>query len=83
VGTSGTGPAGRRGRRPFENLAVQPTRNSTTVINGRTYTGHVLDQMQNRGVISPSVIENAIRTGTQYPGRDPGTTLIVDPINRI
>jgi RHS repeat-associated protein len=47
--------------------------NQPTTINGRTYTGHALDQMQGRGMV-PSVVENAINNPiTVIPGNTPGT----------
>ena len=62
---------GFSGHRGFElknldihEIGLQKTRNTATVINGRTYTGHALDQMQNRGLQS-QVIENAIKTGNK------------------
>ena len=33
--------------------------NTPTVINGRAYSGHALDQMQGRGLV-PSIAENTI-----------------------
>ncbi|WP_139334007.1 DUF4258 domain-containing protein [Acidiphilium rubrum] len=34
-------------------------------INGREFSGHALDQMQNRG-IPPSAVENAIKPGNLF-----------------
>jgi filamentous hemagglutinin len=56
-------------------------RNEASWINGRYYTGHALDQMQNRGVV-PSVVENALSTGAQFPTRA-GTTGFYDAVNKI
>jgi len=55
---------GYKGRKGFElkNLKIQPVRNKNAIINGREYSGHALDQMQNRGLM-PTVIEDAIRSG--------------------
>ena len=47
-------PVGRSGN-PME---VAPY-NTPTVINGRAYSGHALDQMQGRGLV-PSIVENTI-----------------------
>lgn len=53
-----TGFSGSRGN-PLENPVFQPSRNTPAIIGDRTFTGHALDQMQNRG-IPPSVVEDAI-----------------------
>jgi RHS repeat-associated protein len=66
---------------PLNNAPFQPLRNDPATINGTNYSAHALDQMENRGY-TPSVIENAIRTGEQYPTRD-GTTGFYDPINNV
>jgi hypothetical protein len=79
--SGGTGPMGRRGT-PIGNHPAQNPLNSSTIINGRTYTGHALDQTQNRG-ITPSVVENAINTGRRVSGKLPGTTEIIDNTNNI
>ncbi len=42
-------------------------------INGRYYTGHALDRMQERGLV-PSVVEETIKVGFATPSRD-GTTV--------
>ena len=80
-GGAGTGFSGRRG---FElrNSPLQPVRNPPTTINGRSFLGHALDQMQNRG-IPPSVVENAIRTGRQAADPIPGRIRHYDPINNV
>jgi len=49
------------------------TPNQPTTINGIRFTGHSLDEMQSRGIISPTavidVIQNpAIRTAGNTPG---------------
>jgi RHS repeat-associated protein len=62
-------PVGRSGQ-PLKVVS----KNIPTMINGRKFTGHALDQMQSRGIISPTAvidaIENAART---RPGNRPGT----------
>ncbi|MCW5746787.1 MAG: DUF4258 domain-containing protein [Alphaproteobacteria bacterium] len=65
----------------LRNAPYQATRNSATTIGGRQYSGHALDQMQNRGIM-PSVVENTIRTGTAFPTRA-GTTGYYDAVNNI
>ncbi|WP_249979048.1 DUF4258 domain-containing protein, partial [Vreelandella olivaria] len=55
-----------------ENPSYQPRRNDAAAIGGRTYSGHALDRMQDRG-ITPSVVEDAIRNGQSYPSRGEAT----------
>lgn len=80
--TKGAG-TGFRGSKGFElsNAPYQAVRNSPTTIGGRQYSGHALDQMQNRGLM-PSVVENTIRTGTTFPTRA-GTTGYFDAANNV
>ena len=59
----------------------QTRRNSPTTINGRDYSGHALDRMQDRG-IPPSAVENAIKNGTKTP-QNGGKTKHYDPINNV
>jgi RHS repeat-associated protein len=67
---SPSAPVGRVARGP---MTVQsPGTNSPDIINGREYTGHALDRMQQRGLV-PSVIEDTIQQGTVTPGRKVGT----------
>jgi RHS repeat-associated protein len=61
-------PIGRRGNP----MNVPRGTNSCTDIQGRTYTGHALDQMQGRGVL-PSVVEDTIATGNQSSSYDDAT----------
>ena len=75
-----TGVLGRSGE-PLVNAAIQPLRNQATTISGRQFTGHALDQMQNRGFM-PSVVENTIRQGTSFPTRA-GTTGFYDAVNNV
>ncbi len=63
-------------------LGLVVVRNAPEVIGGRSFSGHALDQMQNRGLM-PSVVENAIQTGTQFAGKTPGTVGYFDPVNKI
>ncbi|MFV2070986.1 MAG: polymorphic toxin-type HINT domain-containing protein, partial [Pirellulales bacterium] len=79
-----TGATGFSGRRGFElgNHPLQPVRNAPTTINGRRFSGHALDQMQNRG-IPPSVVRNAIENGRPFAGNRPNTQGFFDPVNRI
>jgi hypothetical protein len=52
------------------------------VVNGIDYSGHAFDQMRNRGLV-PSVVENALRTGTRTPGNTPGTQVVTDSVNSV
>jgi len=54
------------------NPPYQPVQNTPGSVNGIDYSGHAFDQMRNRGLV-PSVVENALRTGTRTPGNTPGT----------
>jgi Domain of unknown function (DUF4258) len=52
-------------------MEVAPGTNKPTTINGIDYSGHALDQMQERGLV-PSVVQNTIENGTIFAtlGRD-------------
>jgi hypothetical protein len=80
AGTEATGYLGRSGNE-LKNAPYQTTRNVPEQINGREYSGHALDQMQNRGIM-PSVVENTIGTGVRYSTRV-GTTGFYDSINNV
>lgn len=68
---------GRSGN-PMENFPKKITQNTPTVIDGVKFTGHALDQMRNRGVISPTAVLDVIRNPLKViPGNQPGTTLYV------
>jgi hypothetical protein len=66
-------------RAPLTNAPYQPARNVGGEVAGRQYSGHAFDQMQNRGIM-PSVVDNAIRTGTPFPTRA-GTSGFYDAAN--
>jgi len=77
-------PVGRRGS-PLNNTPMNPPgvpRNSDSIIGGRRFTGHALDEMQNRG-IPPSVVEDAIVNGIQSQDPIPGRQRSFSPDNRI
>ncbi len=67
---------------PLDYAPYQRIRNESTLINGRKYTGHALDRMQDRGFM-PSVIENTINTGRVSPADFPGGLEYYDPVNKI
>jgi filamentous hemagglutinin len=75
---------GFKGRKGFElvNHPLQPVRSVATTINGRRFSSHALDQMQNRG-IPPSVVQNAIEHGISSLGNKPGTQIFTDMVNKI
>jgi len=70
-------PVGRSGNP----MSVPGPQNVRTVINGREYSGHALDQMQGRGFV-PSVVEDTIQQGTTFPARA-GTTGVYDAVNNV
>lgn len=76
-----TGFKGRKGHE-LKNSAYQKTRNSDGVISGREYSGHALDQMQNRGIMSSSV-ENAVKFGKRSADPIPGRVRYVDMENKV
>lgn len=59
----------------------QRVRNEPAVVGDRSYSGHALDRMQDRGVM-PSVVEHAIQNGVATPSRG-GTTIFFDSSNNI
>jgi hypothetical protein len=77
----GTSFAGSK-RAPLDYAPYQRIRNESTIINGRKYTGHALDRMQDRGLM-PSVIENTINTGCISPADFPGGLEYYDSVNKI
>jgi hypothetical protein len=77
-----TGFLGSRGY-PLENPVFQPARNVPEVIGDRTFTGHALDQMQNRG-ITPSVVEDAISPSNLVGAENrPGTNIYYSGTNGV
>jgi hypothetical protein len=56
--------------------------NRPGTVNGIPYSGHAFDRMQGRGLV-PSVVENALKTGVEFPGGAPGVVLHYDPVNNI
>ena len=45
-----------------------PAPNQPTVINGVEFTGHALDQMQARGITSPSLVIDVVNNGVTTTG---------------
>ncbi len=74
---------GFKGRKGFElkNAPYQKLRNKARLINGREFSGHSLDQMQNRGIV-PSVVDNIIKTGEKFSTRT-GTMGFYDAVKKI
>jgi len=48
---------------------------------GRRYSGHALDQMQNRGLM-PMIVEDTIQTGVRTAGRN-GTNIFYNSVNGV
>ena len=79
-------PVGRQGQNTsFPNPNAPIPRNTSGTVNGRNYSGHAFDRMQERG-LAPSVVEDTIRRGSQSHGRDGAkifttdqATVIVNP----
>jgi hypothetical protein len=71
--TTSMGGRGNPFRGGAPNVAVE--------IGGRTYNGHVLDRMQQQGIV-PAVFEDAIR-GSAIPGKSAGTTACYSESNRL
>ncbi len=69
-------------RLQLQSPAGAPPRNDPTTVDGIPYSGHALDQMQNRGLF-PSVTGQAIQTGLQGPGNWSGTNVFYDPVNNV
>ncbi|MBS0607615.1 MAG: hypothetical protein JSR57_11750, partial [Verrucomicrobia bacterium] len=72
------------GNKGFElkNTKYQKIRNDPTIIQGRSYGGHALDQMQNRG-FTPSVVEETMQNGISAPNKVAGRTQFYDFENNI
>ena len=72
------------GHKGFElkNASFQPVRNKPANIQGRAYSGHSLDQIQNRG-FTPSVIQETIQRGSHSIGKNPGTMAYYDSTNDV
>ncbi|MBV9470593.1 MAG: DUF4258 domain-containing protein [Abitibacteriaceae bacterium] len=78
IEASATDPVGHRGKP----IRIAPGTNSPTTINGRPFSGHALDRMQERG-IPPSVVENAIQHGEPCPSSRPDTNGFNDKDNHV
>lgn len=82
-GKSARTPVGRSGQQNhFPNPNAPKPRNAPETIGGRDYSGHAIDRMQERGY-TPSVIENALRTGTRSAGNKPSTSVFTDSTNNL
>jgi len=68
-------PVGRRGK--GHGINVSKGTNTATIINGRKFSGHALDQMQGRGFV-PAVVEDVVKHPSKVvPGNTPGTTMYI------
>ncbi|MEM9101706.1 MAG: DUF4258 domain-containing protein [Pseudomonadota bacterium] len=82
-GASARTPVGRSGQNDvFKNPLSPFPRNNPELINGRFFTGHSIDRMQQRG-FTPSVVEGAIRNGTRSLGNTPNTSVFTDTANNL
>lgn len=70
-------PVGRRG----DHIQVPPPANKRRIIEGREFSGHALDRMQEQGIPS-SAVENAIQSGEKSNGRN-NTERFYDKKNKI
>lgn len=61
-------PVGSR-RTPLKNVSG----NVPTEINGIKFSGHALDQMQSRGILSPTAVIEALNSKLVFPGNQPDT----------
>jgi filamentous hemagglutinin len=70
---SASTPVGRAGQQwNFPNPQAPVPRNLPGVVNGREFSGHAFDRMQERG-FTPTMIELTIRYGITSEGNIPGT----------
>lgn len=51
-------------------------------IHGGTFTGHAIDQLQNRQ-LNPAIVENAIETGKRVAGNQPYTSVFANTLNSV
>ncbi|MEM1223524.1 MAG: DUF4258 domain-containing protein [Verrucomicrobiota bacterium] len=83
VGPDAPQPSGAGRHNPQHvNGPGQAVQNAPGTVNGRDFSGHAFDQMRNRG-LTPSVVENAIQTGSRSAGGTPGTSMIHDAVNNV
>ena len=83
VGKGPKTPVGRSGQQTnFPNPNAPRPRNAPETINGRDYSGHAIDRMQERGYV-PSVVENAIENGTHTVGNKANTSVFTDTVNNL
>ena len=69
------------GKSGYELQNLQAVRNTATTIEGRAFSGHALDQMQNRGIM-PSVVQNTFEHGSPFATRA-GTSGFYDAVNNL
>ena len=66
-------PVGRSG-----NVLKVTKNNVPTTIDGTKFTGHALDKMQSRGIISPSTVIDVVKNPVKIlPGNTQGTTVFI------
>ena len=69
-------------RTQWDYAPYQKSRNISTTINERTYVGHALDRMQDRGIM-PSMVEDAINNGIKIIPKEVGTIEYYSQTNKI
>jgi len=61
-----------------ENIMSSVARNSPVMINGVKFTGHALDQMQARGILSPTAVLDVVKNPARvFSGNQPGTMVFI------
>ncbi len=76
-------PVGRSGQQVnFPNSQAPAPRNPPEILNGRNFSGHAIDRMQERGY-TPAVVENVIKNGDKTIGNKPNTVVFTDAKNNI
>ncbi|TDG94099.1 hypothetical protein [Cardinium endosymbiont of Culicoides punctatus] len=61
-------PVGKRGHKSGQDTGLErpelqlTNRNMDTIIEGRKFSGHALDRMQSRGILTPRAVSDTIRT---------------------
>jgi filamentous hemagglutinin len=72
-------PLGSKNIRPTSTFQ---TSNTSTNIHGRQFSGHALDEMRAQGIM-PSVIEETIKSGKSFAGRNLDRTVFYDSKNNV
>ncbi|WP_088744270.1 RHS repeat-associated core domain-containing protein [Cobetia sp. QF-1] len=82
-GKSANTPVGRSGQKnSFPNPNAPRPRNAPEVIDDKSYSGHAIDRMQERGY-TPTVVDSAVNNGVTTSGNKPNTLLHTDTRNNL